>query len=539
MEPLSDEKLAQQIQKAQFFMLRYETEFTPCTGITAVTRQERRHFQHGVMISPWCARIKDNKPSNNLIRNGKVRYTDWKFKVNERTCKVLTTTDEFAPILYLEVEKCFRGIEDPYDVPLSTLREDTLYFGLAVNEVLKRYANSTQFVWGADWESVPALVLAREHHLIALTLHNTFDECLEQESREFGEVYALFNAKRDSSGMCKTALEIGLEIADVVTTVNRGFAYGIQHEPIQTRVMAVHLQHLTGRVVGIDNASFSDLSEFSKSFLKTYRDDPEKGAKTLFKGQAEARKKLPDEIRKNAADKVIVVSMGRRVSQKLHDVLLASAREVLNANPDFPLYLVFATRRGDSTSEERLMRIEKFKEDFPLNAACTDGQLEYYCDLMQAADYNCMPSLYEPHGGAYEGTVVPIARAIDGLAEQICALNPKGEAVKMNGLWHKMKEDPTGFLFREKNFENTDQMISDLKDLLGPHPSLESKLFKGMQKASVEVLVEAVHLRMEEPGLYAALAFAAVEKQERSSWDENLKEMLTLVEKARKKRKIR
>ena len=33
-----ESSLLQKIGSAQFFMLRYETEFTPCTGITAVTK---------------------------------------------------------------------------------------------------------------------------------------------------------------------------------------------------------------------------------------------------------------------------------------------------------------------------------------------------------------------------------------------------------------------------------------------------------------------------------------------------------------------
>lgn len=536
--PLTDQ-LSKQVKSAQFFILRYETEFTPCTGITAVTKQERRHFKGGIMLAPWCPRIRENKAVDGLIRGGKVKYTDLKLKVYGRTCKVLTTTDEFAPILYLEVEKCFRGVADPYDVPLSTLHEDTLYFGLAVNELLKQVATPGQFVWGADWESVPALSLVRERHHTALTLHNTFDECLETESKGFGEVYQIFSSKRGKSEWTKTALEIGLEIADIVTTVNRGFAYGMLHEPIQTRVMANHLQPLLGKVVGIDNAAFSDLNPFSKQFIEKYSADPAEGNKFLFNGQAEARKKLPDEISQNAAGKVIVVSMGRRVSQKLHDVLIESTRQILSTDPDFPLYVVFATKRGDSASEARLKRIKKLQKEFPTNIAWTDGQLEFYGTLMQAADYNCMPSLYEPHGGAYEGTVIPIARAIDGLAEQICALNPRGEAAKMDRLWHKKNDPPTGFLFREPLSNDLEQLTADLVDLLGTNPSTDSALFKSMQNALSEVLVEAVRLRVDHPERYAELVMAAIEKQKSTSWEENLNGMLALIAKVRRKRKIR
>ncbi|MBA4385933.1 MAG: hypothetical protein C0410_14435, partial [Anaerolinea sp.] len=172
-----DDKLIKQIGNAQFFMLRYETEFTPCTGITAVTKQERRNFKRGIMIAPWCPKLKRDKPQDDPIVNGKVKTTDWRFKVNGLPCQVLVTTDEFAPILYLDIKGRFEGIETPYDVPLPQLREDTLWFGLAVDELLKQAASPQQFIWAADWETVPAIVLARARHHVSLTLHNTFDEC--------------------------------------------------------------------------------------------------------------------------------------------------------------------------------------------------------------------------------------------------------------------------------------------------------------------------------------------------------------------------
>jgi len=48
-----------------------------------------------------------------------------------------------------------------------------------------------------------------------------------------------------------------MEVADVVTTVNRGFAQGMRTEPLQLNVMARHVRHLLGRVVGINNAAFA------------------------------------------------------------------------------------------------------------------------------------------------------------------------------------------------------------------------------------------------------------------------------------------
>lgn len=577
-----DDKVRKQIAQAQFIMLRYETEFTPCTGITAVAKQERRNFHRGIMIAPWCPRLVDGKGvsvASVWIAKEKVGGTGWAFDVNGKQCTVYATTDDFAPIIFLEIDGCFQGIKTPYDVDLPTLKADTLYFGLAVKQVLEAVASPPQqFVWGADWETVPALHLVRDRHHIALTLHNTFDECLEGESKVFGDVYNAFSETGESSkavsklihgfgarsGLsnllpfrwsakssgsrpvnqigirstgAKTALEIGIEIADVVTTVNRGFAYGMRTEPIQKNVMAKHLQHLLGKVVGINNAAFSDVSPWVK-LKEMLLDDFAAGRNELFRIQTDARAKLPGEIKNNVSDKVLVVSMGRRVSQKQHDVLVESARQILDGDKNFPVFIVFATVDGDTGSPARLERMKKLQEQFPSNVFCIDDRISYYATLMAAADYNCMPSLYEPHGGAYEGTVIPIARAIDGLAEQICALDPRGEAATMNAKWHSQNETPTGFLFREQAASDSSQLTKDLEALLKESPSPENGVFTAMRDSLSAVLREAVCLRKDRPDDYARLVLAAIEKQEGLSWHENLGGMIALIEEARIKREI-
>lgn len=162
--------IQKRIDQAQFFMLRYETEFTPCTGITAVSKQERRNFNRGVMISPWCPKLERKEAKDDPLKNGKVQYTDLQqINVNEKICKILATTDGLAPIIFLEVKGHFLGNKTPYDVLPTALNEDVLYFGLAVNEFLKNIGMKQQFIWGADWESVPALFLLHRRHHISLT----------------------------------------------------------------------------------------------------------------------------------------------------------------------------------------------------------------------------------------------------------------------------------------------------------------------------------------------------------------------------------
>jgi glycogen synthase len=526
------------IAGAQFIMLRYETEFTPCTGITAVSKQERRHFHGGVTIAPWCPDIKRKTEKEDPLVNGKVQYTDWEFKLNGRMCKVLATIDEFTPIFFLELAGCFLGKENPYDVELTELIKDTLYFGMAIDQMLKSTETDDQFIWGADWETVPALYLARNRHHISLTLHNTFDQCLENEIGSFGDVFKVFGEKRAFTTQTKTALEIGIDIADVVTTVNRGFADGMRTEPLQQYVMAGHLQYLLNKVVGIDNAAFDPISEDMRKLKNKLLHDFPAGKDELFNLKSHALSELPSEIKKKANDKAIIVSMGRRVAQKQHDLLVESVRQILKEDKNFPLVVVFATVEGDAGSPARFELIKKLQRDFPANVVFTDGRLPYYLELMTAADYNCMPSLYEPHGGAYTGTVIPIARAIDGLAEQICALNPIGEAARINSKWHSKFEAPTGFLFREQHNNNISQLTSELKSLLEINPSPKNKLFVEMRDSLSEVLKEAVMLRLNKPDEYVKLVLAALKKQETSSWYANLGGMLALIEEARIRRKL-
>ena len=104
------------LAKAKFVMLRYETEFTPCTGITAVTKQERRNFVDGVMISPWCGGLERKEAKNDPVKSGRVRDTGWTFLIGTLQCKVLAATDGFCPTLFLDVQGRFLGKETPYEI---------------------------------------------------------------------------------------------------------------------------------------------------------------------------------------------------------------------------------------------------------------------------------------------------------------------------------------------------------------------------------------------------------------------------------------
>ena len=181
--------------------------------------------------------------------------------------------------------------------------------------------------------------------------------------------------------------------------------------------------------------------------------------------------------------------MGRRAAQKQHDVLVESVHEILRGDPSFPILVVLATTHEDG-AQPKLERMQALVSEFKTNVVCLDGRLPYYSELMAAADFNSMPSLYEPHGGAYDGTVIPIARAVDGLAEQICPLDPSDDVRKLSDVWHSRGEEPAGFLFRESP-TCSGSITRDLGDLLSVSPSPTNDLFSEMRGALGSVLQRA------------------------------------------------
>ncbi len=518
--------------RCQFYLLRWETEFTPCTGITAVAREERRNFgSRGVMIAPWESRM---PAAGTALEQGRVVETEFSFKIagpcarGARVEVLVTSATDTMPIVYLAVQGAFQGSPTPYDTP--GLARDTLLFGAAVSEFLPKVGATTrQFVWGADWQTVPALTRLRARHHTVLTLHNEFDAWLAQEATEFGGgLYPLFGGQQ-------TALRIGLKTVDVATTVNRGYARGLRTEPIHTQIMAHHLQDLVSRIVPVENANFSLLSRNHSELESLLARDPSSGLDAIESFQREARAALPEAIRTRIGDRVLVVAMGRRVSQKLHEVITEGVRALLRQRRDLPLFVVLATVSGESADRTRLERIQYLARDFPSHVFYTNGRLDYYETLMRAADYNAMTSLYEPHGGAFEGAVVPIVRLVDGLARQVNALEPTGRAVPLNAIWHEPWEPPCGLGFREPS---TPTEVDDLRSLLTGTFTPDNLTFRAMVASFAEILATAVAIRRDRPQVYARLVHGVLRAQMGRDWLIQLGGILALVDKARLRRPL-
>lgn len=511
------------IRKAPFFMLRYETQYTPCTGITAVNKQERAHFGDAVTIAPWCYDDKKEKIEITNITPGNISKVGTLDDISGIPCSIWMTHDDKSPIIYIKLDGRFQGKENPYDTPF--LKEDTLLLGLAVEKLLLAAgATSKQFVWGADWETAPALLRVRNRHHVSLTLHNSYDEEISHvvNAMELGKEYPEFSNA--------TVLKAALTHVDVVTGVNRGFVHGIRTGGI-CHINTHHWGKLRDRIVPINNASFSTLTEEQKK-LRDALIAP-CGIKELLKTKEEAQKALREKTGIDCSDKVVIMTMGRRSSQKLHDVLVKSVWELLAQDKTLPLFVFFATTGGDPLSGIIQERIKALRNEFSDNVFFTVCHLPYYKTLATAAHYNCMPSLYEPHGGAFEGIVVPIARAVDGLAEQIHAYEPEPSVKSFDERWHYPGEPPTGFLFRE----DLDEIPDDLSEL-ERDPSTSNDTSTSMVKALSATLMRAIHVWQNDKETYAKLVLNCLEKQGKQSWFTNMGGMLSLIEEARIKRPL-
>jgi hypothetical protein len=297
--------------------------------------------------------------------------------------------------------------------------------------------------------------------------------------------------------------------------------------------MADHLQAGAERIVGIDNANFVDPSPQQLELADLIERNSAAGIKRLNDMQLSAVAALPAELAAKVKGKVLCVAMGRRSSQKLHEVVADGVRDALRQNPKLPLFVFFATTHSDATSPSRLERIKELCNEYPENAGWSDGRVPYFAQLMSAGSYNLLCSLWEPHGGAFESTIVPVARAVDGLAEQIVPLFRAGRAGEMADRWHAANAAPSGLTFRE---EAPDSYISDLRELLEKSPMPRNYTARRMAESLSATLRQAIDIRVNHPDQYARMVFGSLRQQSLRSWLINLGGMQSLVESAKARR---
>ena len=132
---------------------------------------------------------------------------------------------------------------------------------------------------------------------------------------------------------------------------------------------------------------------------------------------------------------------------------------------------------------------------------------------------------------------MPLARAVDGLAAQIAAYRPRGQAARLNALWHDAWENPSGLTFREPHSKQSEE--EDVRELLDlERLSPQNLTFRRMVSSLATVLEEAVSIRQCQPEIYASLVRGALQKQLARDWLIPLGGMLALIEEARHRRPL-
>jgi glycosyltransferase involved in cell wall biosynthesis len=520
--------LTRVLSTVTFVGFRWESPYTPCTGITAVFKQERSHFQgRAAFIAPWCPRM---AAAAKALADGKVvPVPDAEFFIQlglERLrVQILTTTDAPAPIFYLHFPddgRAFAGTQTPYDTP--HMERDTFLFALAAEQVLARFQPaervSLPFVWAADWQCVPAMTRLHWNRVTCLHLHNLYDTYLGDAARALG-----YDDAHAFEG--RSVLSAGFANADVVATVSRGFAEGIRRELLHTAIFAPHLQAEAWRIQPVENANFMELDPALQQIADALENDLPAGAALLTSSKKAARKKLPPEIQSRIEGKTIIVSMGRAATQKLHCAVVESAERLLQTEWGKSVFLIFATTDSDRDDQIRQAVIAAFAAQHPEAAAACTGRIPFFGDLMRAADLNVMASLWEPFGGAYEGTILPVARAIDGLASQIHAHAPSDLVRAITG---PDSAPPTGWLFREALMPSAHADLTSL--LTAAVPTTRNATFAGIVDACAATLASAVALHQKSPLEFAGLVRNALHLQRTRTW-QNYDRMVDLASMAR------
>jgi glycogen synthase len=459
----------------------------------------------------------------------------------------------------------FAGRRHPYDVGETSaalrknLLRDALLFGVAVPQALALLDGERNENWTLllqDWEAATvALALAAlavpraPRHRLFLTLHNSYDsgEVSDALLGRFGLDPVVIPGP--PAARRATVLERALPLIDErIFTVSRQFARDLLADPLQTRVMAPHLQRwLPGRIRGVDNGLFASLQVPESELAEARRGRPR-----MLRRWKRARKEAAAQALTELAPSEATPVWGDR------DLFLQD---------DLP-WLIFAGRddtrqKGYDVAVEAMIRFlasggrAKFLFfpipgdeglgglDFLRSAAAAYPRLvlalpfiwkEGFGAALQGAAFGVMPSFYEPFGMANEfylqGTV-GIGRATGGLLQQIVPWRGTGlaedDVQRLASDWHAEDAVPTGFLYRER--AGLQSVVEDWRCInaaeYGPAGKTENRLqarsrlslFGSMAESLQRCLAEALRIHQLEPDLHDRMLVAGIDHlQANFSW---------------------
>jgi len=526
----------------------YETPFAPCGGIAAVLGRlpQRVHAASHIntaVVTPFHHRV-GRMAALSCSREGTFGVP---FDGRSVLIHVHRYDDKVPYYLLLPEDRAFfAGQRHPYDVPGEVLLRDALLFGLAVPGALHVVAPGARWtLLLQDWEACTTALAAAEapsHVRMFVTLHNSYDCAVGDEQLDQAGI---------NPGCCPgaTVLERGLQLTELpVFTVSEQFARDLTQEPLQTRVLAPHLQGvLRSRLVGIDNGPFVDLAVDPGAL-----GEARKGHHVpLWQWKTARRQEFlaaldqltpgPDrpvwgDLRSFARDEAPWFVMAGRDDgrQKGYD-LAARAAELFLARRREARFLFFPIP-GDE-GRAGLGFLEKLAARFPQDVLVFPFQFrEGFLAALRGASFGVMPSLYEPFGMAnefYLNGTLGIGRATGGIVQQIVPLRnvpsfgqaTRDRAAAVHAEWAA----PTGLLFHE-----VDGLPSEAEDwaainaaayaLDGRGPNrVEQRcglpLFAAMVDQLEQALVDAVGV-FQDRALYVGLLAAGIEHIQRTfSWD--------------------
>jgi hypothetical protein len=424
---------------------------------------------------------------------------------------MLAESPDRQPILFLALEGFFAGEKSPYDT--AELAGDTLAFAMAADALLGlALPNGGPFIWAADWEMGPAVLLLGARHTTAMHLHNVYDQWL-------GGVLPQFSFPQAASLERDTALRAALGAADVTCAVNPGFADALHDPawPVYTDVLAPHLQDVLGRVTAVTNGPFSEMRPAWIELMHAFTPDSHAAGRRYATCVGERRSTaLTPELRRLIMGRMIVLIGGRSVTQKLPEVAVAAARRTLERRR-LPVFFVFAYLPGDEFSARRHAELCVLRDDFPRDVLVLDDEPALYAAFLDVADAQVFSSAWEPHGSVFHGLSVPIAFG-EGPCAQIHSWRSRGRAVEWQARFHRKDEPRNGWWLYPEPVQPAEVTRENWRAIVSAPPEAGNGVYGAMVDQLHTALHQAVSCWSSDPIAFAGIVLAALRKQAAGDW---------------------
>ncbi|OLS13042.1 MAG: hypothetical protein RBG13Loki_3337 [Promethearchaeota archaeon CR_4] len=539
----------------------FENEFAPVGGLNAVMNRLPRQMARMspekaiLLLTPFFSRI---PKSARALEKGAITVIHKGFKVpfrgQESDARLLRYVEDVGgdakfTMYLLDAPYHFLASENPYinpNVPQG-LFEDSCFLCAAVPEVLQIIPEKPPFLLNLqDWETalVSKTLPSSIRHKCVITLHNPYDNSCNM-TLHFPGLGDAIHLDPGTLTFRSTVLKQTLPEIRGISTVSDVFARELMNDPLQTKVLAPHLQevfHEKG-VIATTNGIFKDPDPILREILTPagileYKNS-QRGELTKVFNSKEGAGLLArawGSCDLNDTTTPLFLLFGRDdPRQKGFDVAAKAIREVLEEKGDIA-HFVFTPipgPRGLGT----IAFLEQLSKDFPKSVLVFPFRLSVgYNELQTATSYFLMCSLYEPFGGANEGYAsgVPVvARATGGLVQQVCPYNyatlPRDVQMLVDE-FHGEKQQPTGFLFKEDASlipNLTQDWTSIIKaKFLDTNPIgdaiLEREsipLYQAMTGAAKDAIIQAIDLFKADPEEYAACVLRGVQLLGKFTWE--------------------